>query len=98
MRRVYSGAFQRYCESSCEERATIANPAKDVASTILVTVFWTAIASSFRFFPSFSATNLVRAVGKASPVRRENVAATKLVIDSTPISVSVRAPVLVTIM
>jgi len=41
---------------------------------------------------------LVRAVGRASPVTRENVAARKFNIDSVPMSVWVRAFVFVTMM
>ncbi len=39
--------------------------------------------------------NLVRAVGRANPVRRENVEARKVRIDSVPMSVWVRAFVFV---
>ena len=98
MRNAYSGLFHKYCESSCDERAAIAKPAMDSVRTVFVTVFCIAVASPCWFFPSFSEVNLVRAVGRASRVRRENVEARKLRIESVPMSVGVRAFVFVTMM
>ena len=72
-------------------------PAIDSVITVFVIVFCVAVASSFWFFPSFSEVNFVRAVGNASRVRRENVEARKVRIDSVPMSVWVRAFVFVTI-
>ena len=90
--------FQRYCESIPDERAATAKPAADSMRTALVTVFCIAVASSRWFFPRFSEANLVRAVGKPIPVRREKVEARKERIDRTPRSVGVRAFVFVTTM
>ena len=95
MRNTYSELFNKYCESDRDERAAIAKLTMDSVRTVFITVFCTAAASPFWFFPSFSEVNLVRAVGRASPVRREKVEARKLRIDSVPMSVWVRAFVFV---
>ncbi len=65
--------------------------------TVLVMVLWMEAASSGRFLPRFSEANLVRAVGSASAVKRQKVVAMKSRMDRIPMSVWVRAPVLVTI-
>ena len=70
-------------------------PAIESVTTVFVTVFCVAVASSFWFFPNFSEVNFVRAVGNASIVRRVNVEARKLRIDRVPMSVWVRAFVFV---
>ena len=95
MRIAYSGVFHKYCEINCDDRTTIAKPDMDSVRTVFVTVFCIAAASPFWFFPSFSEANLVRAVGRASPVRREKIVARKVKIDSVPMSVWVRAFVFV---
>ena len=95
---MYSVLFQKYCEISWDERIATARPIIDNVTTVFIIVFWVAAASSFWFFPSFSDVNLVRAVGKAMTVKRENVEARKLRIDSVPMSAWVRAFVFVTIM
>ena len=98
MRIKYSVLFHRYCEINCDERMATVKPAVDSMITVFVMVFWVAAASSFWFFPSFSDVNLVRAVGSAMTVNKENVEARKLRIDSVPMSAWVRAFVFVTIM
>lgn len=96
MRSMYSGLFNKYCESSCDERVSIAKAAMDSVRTVFVMVFCIAAASPCWFFPSFSEVNFVRAVGRAIKVRRENIEARKLSIERVPRSVWVRAFVLVT--
>ena len=95
---IYSVLFHSCCEINCDNRTATAKPAMDSMITVFVTVFWVAVASSFWFFPSFSETNLVRAIGNASSVSNEKVEAKKPRIDRVPMSVWVRAFVFVTIM
>jgi len=73
-------------------------PTVDSMRTVFVTVFCIAVASSRWLFTRFSEANLVRAVGKPIPVRREKVEARKERMDRTPRSVGVRAFVFVTTM
>ena len=74
------------------------NPIIDSARTVFVTVFCTEAASSSWFFPIFSEANLVRAVGRASPVMMMMVEERNERIDRAPMSVWVRAFVFVTAM
>lgn len=89
---------KRYCESWFDSRMAIMNPTMDSARTVLVTVFCVEAASSSWFFPMFSDVNLVRAVGKASPVMRMMIEDRKERMDRAPISVWVKAFVFVTAM
>jgi len=74
------------------------NPIVDSARTVFVTVLCVEAASSSWFFPMFSDVNLVKAVGKASPVIRMMMEDRKERIDNAPISVWVSAFVFVTAM
>lgn len=63
----------------------------DSTRTVFVTVFCTDAASSSLFLPSFSETNLIRAVGRASPVKRMMVEDRNERTDRAPMSAWVKA-------
>ena len=87
MRFAWIDEPRRNCESWFEKRMSVMNPVSDNARTVFVTVFCTDAASSVWFLPSFSEANLVRAVGKASPVMRMMVEERNERIDKAPMSV-----------